>query len=91
MAWLPEISFLITPVELRKLLEADGFAIASWADTTSADRTWFTDLAKKIQRDGLPPLGYHLLLGPDFQVMAQNQRRNLDEGRIVLAQVVAKK
>jgi len=32
-----------------------------------------------------------VLLGPDFQAMAQNQRRNLEEGRIVLAQVVAKR
>jgi len=32
-----------------------------------------------------------VLLGPDFRVMAQNQRRNLEEGRIVLAQVVARR
>jgi hypothetical protein len=48
-------------------------------------------LAKKIQQHGLPPLGFHLLLGPDFQVMAENQRRNLEEGRIVLCQVVGRK
>jgi hypothetical protein len=48
-------------------------------------------LAKKIQQHDLPPLGYHLLLGPDFRVMAENQMRNLVEGRIVLGQVVARK
>jgi hypothetical protein len=48
-------------------------------------------LADKIRKEGLPPLGFHVLLGPDFKDMAQNQRRNLEEGRIVLAQVVAKK
>jgi hypothetical protein len=40
---------------------------------------------------GLPPLGFHLLLGPDFQMMAQNQKRNLEEGRVALVQMVAKK
>jgi len=32
-----------------------------------------------------------VLLGADFQAMAQNQGRNLQEGRIVLGQVVARK
>jgi hypothetical protein len=39
----------------------------------------------------MPPLGFHVLLGSDFPAMAQNQRRNLEEARIVLAQVVAER
>ncbi|TAK87613.1 MAG: class I SAM-dependent methyltransferase [Betaproteobacteria bacterium] len=87
----PESSFLVAPDELRKLLEKAGFKVAAWADTTDAARAWFVSLAEKIRKDGMPPLGFHVLLGSDFQPMAQNQRRNLEEGRIVLAQVVAKK
>jgi len=90
-ARLPETSFLVTPDELRTLLDQAGFRIVDWADTTDTARDWFVYLAEKIRKDGLPPLGFHLLLGPDFKDMAQNQRRNLEEGRIVLAQVVAKK
>ncbi|MBI2960868.1 MAG: methyltransferase domain-containing protein, partial [Betaproteobacteria bacterium] len=90
-ARLPETSFLVTPEELRELLEQGSFEISSWTDTTPAARDWFASLAKKIQQRGLPPLGLHLLLGPDFQAMAQNQKRNLEEGRIVLAQVVGRK
>ncbi len=48
-------------------------------------------LAEKIRQSGLPTLGFHLLMGADFAAMAQNQRRNLEEGRIVLAQIVARK
>ena len=87
----PESSFLATPDELQKLLEKAGFKVAASADTTDAARAWFVSLAEKIRKDGLPPLGFHVLLGSDFQAMAQNQRRNLEEGRIVLAQIVAKK
>lgn len=87
----PEASFLVTPDGLRKLLEESGFKVTNWSDTTGAARAWFVSLADKIRKEGLPPLGFHVLLGPDFQVMAQNQRRNLEEGRIVLAQVVAQK
>ncbi|HEY0826369.1 MAG TPA: methyltransferase domain-containing protein [Ramlibacter sp.] len=87
----PETSFLVRPDELRSLLEAAGFTVTNWSDTTDAARAWFVSLAEKIGKEGLPSLGFHLLLGPDFSAMAQNQRRNLEEGRIVLAQVVARK
>lgn len=87
----PESSFLVTPDELRKLLDEAGFTVTDWSDTTEQARDWFVAVAERIRKEGLPPLGFHLLLGPDFQVMAQNQRRNLEEGRIVLAQVVARK
>jgi hypothetical protein len=87
----PEASFLVTPDELRSLLEKAGFNIQAWVDTTDAARAWFVALAEKIRKEGMPPLGFHVLLGSDFQAMAQNQRRNLEDGRIVLAQVVARK
>ena len=87
----PETSFLVTPQELRKMLDKAGFKITNWTDTTSAARAWFVSLAERIHKHGLPTLGFHVLLGPDFQIMAENQRRNLEEGRIALAQVVANK
>lgn len=87
----PDMSFLATPEALRTLLEDTGFTVAEWSDTTEAARAWFLALAEKIRREGFPPLGFHLLLGPDFKAMAQNQGRNLEEGRIVLAQIVARK
>jgi len=87
----PETSFLVQPGELRGLLEDAGFTISDWSDTTEAARAWFVALAERIRKDGLPPVGFHLLLGPAFQAMAQNQGRNLQEGRIVLVQVVARK
>jgi SAM-dependent methyltransferase len=87
----PEASFLATPDELRSLLEDAGFEIEAWLDTTDAARAWFVALAEKIRKEGVPPLGFHVLLGSEFPTMAQNQRRNLEEARIVLAQVVARR
>lgn len=87
----PESSFLATPGEMRSLLEEAGFNVAAWSDTTDAARAWFTALAEKIRKEGVPPLGFHVLLGSDFPAMAQNQRRNLEEARIVLAQIVARR
>lgn len=87
----PDTSFLVSPDQLRDLLQETGFNVSAWSDTTDLARAWFVALAEKIRKEGLPPLGFHVLLGEDFPAMAQNQRRNLEEGRIVLAQVVAKK
>lgn len=88
-ARLPETSFVATPDELRELLHQAGFRIVDWADTTDVARTRFASLTEKIRKEGLPPLGFHVLLGADSEDMAQNQLRNLQEGRIVLAQIVA--
>ena len=87
----PDTSFLVQPDELRKLLEETGFTITDWSDTTERARTWFVSLAEKIQKEGLPSIGFHILMGADFKVMAHNQGRNLQEGRIVLAQIIARK
>lgn len=87
----PDTSFLVQPNELRRLLEDAGFVIADWSDTTEAGHEWFVGMSEKIRKEGFPPLGFHLLMGPDFREMAKNQGRNLQERRIVLGQVVARK
>jgi len=87
----PDTSFLVQPNELRRHLEDAGFTIADWSDTTEAAHEWFMALAEKIRKEGFPLLGFHLLMGPDFREMAQNQGKNLQERRIVLGQVVARK
>jgi MPBQ/MSBQ methyltransferase len=86
----PSISFLAGPAELRGLLEGAGFTIESWRDTTDLGRTWFRAFAKRLAEGAPPPLGFHLLMGPEFPAMAQNQIRNLNEDRIALVEVVAR-
>ena len=87
----PSISHLATPEELRALLEGAGFEIVHWRDTTAQGRDWFRARVKAAQEGGPPPLGFHLLLGPDFPEMAKNQVRNLEEDRIALIETVCRK
>jgi ubiquinone/menaquinone biosynthesis C-methylase UbiE len=87
----PSMSFLVSPDELRGLLRETGFTITSWKDTTQAGQAWFEAMAERVRTEGRPTLGYHILLGDDFAVMAQNQVRNLHEARIVLMQIVAQR
>ncbi len=85
------ISFLATDDELRHFLGAAGFNIMSWHDTTDAGLAWFGAKAAQIKRHGKPILGYHILLGEDFPQMARNQLRSLNENRMALLQVIAKR
>ncbi len=84
-------SFLISPQQLRNTLEGIGFEIITWSDTTGTGRAWFRRMGEKIRNDGPPPLGIHVLLGSDFRLMAQNQVRNLEEGRIALVESVVRR
>ena len=84
-------SFLASPESLRKTLEGIGFEILLWRDTTETCRSWFSHLGDKIRTEGYPPLGIHLLLGPDFRIMAQNQVRNLEENRISVIEAVLRR
>ena len=88
----PSISFLVTSDELRELLGQAGFQVVSWRDTSEEGRSWFRVVAEKMQKaGGAPPLGFHILLGPDFKTMASNQMRNLNENRIGLIEAVVQR
>jgi hypothetical protein len=76
---------------MRNTLESVGFEILTWRDTTETGRSWFRHLGEKIRTEGTPPLGIHLLLGPDFGLMAQNQVRNLEEDRVAIIEAVLKR
>ncbi len=85
------ISFLSTPEQMREALEDVGFEILSWRDMTEAGRLWFRRIGNKMRKQSPPPVGLHLLLGPEFQTMAQNQERNLEEDRIALVEAVVRR
>ena len=78
------ISFLLTAHETRAKLEAAGFRVVSWQDTTQTSSQSWTRAA-----EGPPPLlGIHLLVGPDWAAIAQNSARNYQEDRVRLFNAV---
>lgn len=87
----PSISFLTEPARMRAILEETGFQIRSWRDTTQEARSWFRRAGEKLRQNGPAPLGLHVLLGPDFRLMAQNQIRNLEEDRIAVIEAIARR
>jgi MPBQ/MSBQ methyltransferase len=79
-------NFLIAPKDLRQLLPRCGFRETLWHDRTAATIAFFDKPAATPATP--PPLGIHLLLGPDFPKMAANLRQNLMAGRVAAAMAV---
>ena len=84
----PGISFLFPQQETRAKLEAAGFRVITWQDTTAPSLEAARARAARAETAALPPLGTHLILGADFRAMATNSVRNLAERRTELFNAV---
>tara|TARA_B100000686_G_C16740129_1_gene946068 strand:+ start:567 stop:1382 length:816 start_codon:yes stop_codon:yes gene_type:complete len=83
----PAISFLIPPIELRDILEATGFRIRYFHDAT------LEAVAARVAGDERkqPPSGVRLAMGDNWQTKVTNLRKNLEERRVVVVQVMAER
>jgi sarcosine/dimethylglycine N-methyltransferase len=85
----PGSSFLRPAPAVRALRRDVGLREVAWVDDTAEALDWFRRRAAAVARAVTPPpLGLHLLLGPDLRRMLANQVRNLEEGRIAVIQAV---
>ena len=86
----PSISFLISPIELRDVLENAGFQISYFHDAT---RVAALPRSTDEEEDGPPPAppGVRLAMGEDWQAKVANLRKNLEDRRVAVVQVVAKR
>jgi SAM-dependent methyltransferase len=83
------LSFLATPAEVRRLLAAQGLVELEWRDRSAPSREWFRErIAAGRGATASPPLGVHLMLGPDAGRAIGNLLRNLDEERVVVIMAV---
>lgn len=84
-------SFLATPEETRRDLQAAGFAIISFRDTTAESIAAQETMRKRIAAEGPPALGMHVLMGPRFAEYLANTARGTEEGRLLTIAVLARK
>jgi len=78
------ISFLLTAEATREKLEAVGFRVVQWRETTNTSSQQWNRAV-----EGPPPaLGIHLLVGPDWAEVARNSARNYVEDRVRLFNAV---
>lgn len=85
-----ETSFVETPEAYRRLLTDAGFKI----EREENRRTFVLDLARemraKIEREGLPALNQHVLIGPEAKLRLGNVMATLEKGTIAPIEMVAR-
>ena len=84
-------SFLATPEETEAELRAAGFEIVSFQDTTEALRPAQLRETERLAREGLPPLGIHLIMGERIREMRLNSARSAAEGRTRTIEALVRK
>lgn len=85
------MSFLVPPSEFRSLIEQAGLAVSYWVDKTPQAMQTFAKAKLPEGEPKLPVLGVYLLVGRDIQTKAYKLKRNLEEGRVTLVEVVGVK
>ena len=82
------MSFLAPQSQVHAILDELGFAIAIWQDLSPPVQAWFESVEKKLESEGPPPLGIHLLMGETASAKVRNLARNFREGRVCAVQAV---
>ena len=90
------ISFLVSDKEMRRLLEAAGFEVQYWQDTTdsahAANEAMDEDHAKsELQEETVEGLDIFLLFGDQTLVMAENSVRDMNVRSIGIFEAILRR
>ena len=90
-ASVPENSFLATDEDTRRDLGAAGFEIVSFRDATQATLPALGAMRRRMETQGLPPLGVHVLVGERFLRSQINSQKATEDGKTRTVEIVARK
>lgn len=90
-AAVPEESFLATDEDTHRELTETGFTMVSLRDATQENLAAQTALRRKVEVEGLPPLGMHVLIGNRLRQQRLNSYNALRDGRARMVEIVARK
>jgi MPBQ/MSBQ methyltransferase len=79
------MSALATVADARLAMEQAGLAIDQWIGRDSESIEFLSAAFDKIESDGPPPIGIHLLMGDNARDKLKNYVRNLSERRTTVA------
>jgi ubiquinone/menaquinone biosynthesis C-methylase UbiE len=85
-----ETSFVETPAAYRRHLEAAGFAVDAQTDRSAQVAAIGRAMRAAATSTGVPPLGLHLLIGPDVRARTANVMAALEAGIIAPVQMMAR-
>ena len=85
-------SFLVSPAETRRQIEAAGFDIESFRDTTQAALAYGARWRALIERGAKPPhRATGIIHGEKAEIMVANVSRGLKSGAVMPIEVVCRK
>jgi SAM-dependent methyltransferase len=84
-------SFLATLEQTQADLLAAGFEIVSFKDTTAEVVRLQAEYNKRLQTEGLPALGVHVIMGERMRTFQMNSARNMQEGRTATLEALVRK
>lgn len=85
------LSALATEADVRATMEAVGLEVLAWIQKVDESLDYFKSVFKRIETDGAPPIGIHLLMGDNAAVKLKNYVQNLTEQRTSVAMGAARK
>jgi ubiquinone/menaquinone biosynthesis C-methylase UbiE len=87
----PSSSFLVTPEEMRRIVEGAGLRIVAQEDGTAAAIANAREMAARIERSERPLQANTVLFGDDFMPRARNMTQAFREGKAVEQFILAQK
>ena len=85
------MSALATEDAARAAMEHAGLKIEKWVGKVRQSIEFFSETFSRIESDGPPPVGIHLLMGDNAKDKIKNYVRNLSEDRATVAMGIAVK
>lgn len=90
-AEVASLSALETDEYVKEIIEFSGLAIKEWISKVDESVAAFEKVLAKVEADGPPPLGIHLLMGETARTKIKNYIFNMKGERLVVALGVAQK
>ena len=84
-------SFLSTPEQTQKDVAEAGFEIVRFRDTTKDLAAYLDEQRRRIQAEGPPALGIHILMGERMREYQRNMARNVTEERVATIEILCRK
>ena len=76
------VSALVTEAAARTTIEETRLEVDQWIGKRQESITFFERVLTRIESNGHPPLGIHLILGDNAEDKIRNHARNLSEKRL---------
>ena len=83
-------SFMVSSAHMKQLFENANFTVLEWRDVTDISSQWFQGMLKRMETNGSPPFGVHLLMGQNAKEKMINVGRSLAKDRAKVIQAVLK-